>query len=98
MKDRERREFADKHPEPSDAREALAHVLDLFSELPDDQLMIQATSGVYGPGVRTGLTMGDLRELAGLLPEPAAAAIDRKLKEAAQAVNEMYPDRGGDDA
>ncbi len=66
MKERERREFAEKHPLPTTAVESLAHVLEMFAELPDDQLMIQATSGVYGPGVRTGLTLGNLRELAGM--------------------------------
>ncbi|MFI0262517.1 hypothetical protein ACH4OW_26150 [Streptomyces sp. NPDC017056] len=39
-------------------------MLELFADLPGDRLMIQATSGMYRPGARTGLTMGDLRELS----------------------------------
>ncbi|MEV5595996.1 hypothetical protein [Streptomyces sp. NPDC052496] len=64
MKDRDRHAFIDRHPELATADEALTHVLELFADLPDDRLMIQATSGMYHPGVHTGLTMGDLRELS----------------------------------
>lgn len=67
MKDRERYAFMEEHPKPSNPIEALAHTLAVFEELPDDQLMVQATSGMYAPGVRTGLTLGDLREIAGML-------------------------------
>ncbi|GCD39162.1 hypothetical protein OEIGOIKO_06991 [Streptomyces chrestomyceticus JCM 4735] len=67
MKDRDRYAFIDQHPEPTTAAEALAHVLELFADAPDGHLMIQATSGMYRPGARTGLTMGDLRELSAAL-------------------------------
>jgi hypothetical protein len=52
---------------PSNALEALAHVVSVYEATPDDQTMVLATSNVYGDGVRTGLTMGDLRVLLGLL-------------------------------
>lgn len=67
MKDRERFEFIEQHPMPTNPVEALAHTLAVYEELDDDRQMVQATSGIYGPGVRTGLTMGDLREIAGML-------------------------------
>ncbi|MEV6548030.1 hypothetical protein AB0M57_04880 [Streptomyces sp. NPDC051597] len=49
---------------PATAVEALAHVLAVYADEPDDRLMIEATNNIYGQGVRTGLTMGDLREIA----------------------------------
>ncbi|NED31083.1 hypothetical protein [Streptomyces sp. SID8499] len=52
---------------PADALEALVHVLKVHSDEPDSRLMIEATNGIYGNGVRTGLTMGDLREIAARL-------------------------------
>ncbi|MFI0967133.1 hypothetical protein ACH4S8_37965 [Streptomyces sp. NPDC021080] len=53
--------------------EALAHVLQAYADAPDDRLMIEATTGIHGPGVRTGLTMGDLRALADQqTPDPCA--------------------------
>jgi hypothetical protein len=52
---------------PANALQALAHVVAVFADAPDDQVMIQATSNIYGQGVRTGLTMGDLRVLAAKL-------------------------------
>ncbi|QES45175.1 hypothetical protein DEJ49_33070 [Streptomyces venezuelae] len=59
--------FMKQHPQPTNPVEALAHTLAVLGELPDDKTVVQATSGVYGKGVRTGLTMGDLREIAGML-------------------------------
>jgi hypothetical protein len=55
--------------EPADALEALAHVLRVFADEPDARLMVEATNGIYGNGVRTGLTMGDLREIAAQLTD-----------------------------
>ncbi|WP_158712436.1 hypothetical protein [Streptomyces sp. NRRL F-5135] len=52
---------------PATAEEALAHVLTVYADEPDNRLMIEATNGIYGDGVRTGLTMGDLRALAARL-------------------------------
>jgi hypothetical protein len=52
---------------PTNALAALAHVVAVYDATPDDQTMVLATSNVYGDGVRTGLTMGDLRVLLGLL-------------------------------
>lgn len=52
---------------PATAEEALAHVLAVYADEPDTRLMVEATNGIYGDGVRTGLTMGDLRALAARL-------------------------------
>jgi hypothetical protein len=49
---------------PKTPAEALTHVLAVYADEPDDRLVIEATNGIYGDGVRTGLTMGDLRALA----------------------------------
>ena len=66
--DRIRREAIDQYGDaPATAEEALAHVLKVFAGEPDDRLMVEATSGIYGQGVRTGLTFGDLRALAARL-------------------------------
>jgi len=49
---------------PQDPTAALQHTLDLYADQPGDAMVIVATSNVYGPGVKTGLTWGDLRALA----------------------------------
>lgn len=43
----------------------LKHVLDVLAVYPDDHTVIIGTAEVYGPGVWTGLTVGDLRTLYG---------------------------------
>lgn len=50
-------------PAPTNPAEALAHVLCAYADQPDDRMMIEATIGIYGDGVRTGLTIGDLRAI-----------------------------------
>lgn len=50
-------------PAPTTPAEALAHVVKVYADSADEALVIMATSNVYGDGVRTGLTMGDLRAL-----------------------------------
>lgn len=50
-------------PPPGTPEQALAHVLCAFADQPDDRMVLQATSNIYGDGVRTGLTMGDLRAI-----------------------------------
>lgn len=50
-------------PVPTTPAEALAHVVKVYADTPDDREMVMATSNVYGDRVRTGLTMGDLRAL-----------------------------------
>lgn len=65
-------------PQPTTPQDALAHVLCAYAQEPDDRLMIQATSGIYGDGVTTGLTMGDLRALQQKLDaieQPTNAAV-----------------------
>ena len=66
--DRIRREAIEKYgDEPADATEALAHVLKVLADEPGSLMVVQATSGIYGNQVRTGLTLGDLRGIAGQL-------------------------------
>jgi len=66
--DRIRREVMEQYgDEPADALEALAHVLKVFADEDDSSLVVEATNNIYGQGVRTGLTMGDLREIAARL-------------------------------
>lgn len=67
--DRIRRRTIDQYgPKPTTPAENLAHLLAVYADESDDRLMIQATDGIYGDGVRTGLTLGDLRALAAQLP------------------------------
>jgi hypothetical protein len=66
--DRIRREAREQYgAAPATPEQALAHVLTVLAGEPDDRLMVEATNGIYGDGVRTGLTMGDLRALAARL-------------------------------
>ena len=55
----------DQHDEPgTDPVERLRHTLAIYEgQITDDEWVIRATSNVYGPGVTTGLTWGDLRAL-----------------------------------
>lgn len=63
-----RREAMDQYGDaPATPAEALAHVLAVYADEPDNRLIIEATNGIYGDRVRTGLTMGDLRDLAARL-------------------------------
>ena len=64
------RDFAERHPEPGpDAYGHLVHTMDVHAEMPDSAWAVTATNGIYGPGVRTGLTWGDLRALHRMLNE-----------------------------
>lgn len=65
MNTADRKEFIAHHPHPgSDPWARLGHVLALFPDQPDDEIAILATSNVYSPDERTGLTYGDLRAIA----------------------------------
>ena len=65
MPTRAQHDFEQRHPQPGDDPVArLQHTLDLFDNQPDGEFVVIATSGMYGDGVRTGLTWGDLRKLA----------------------------------
>jgi hypothetical protein len=77
--DRIARETAERlGPAPTTPAEALAHVLCAFAQQPDDAFVITATSNIYGEGVRTGLTYGDLRAIQRQLDaieQPAPAEV-----------------------
>jgi len=49
---------------PESLAERLQHFVDNWPQVPDSTVVVMATSGVYGVGVMTGLTMGDIRTLA----------------------------------
>lgn len=42
------------------------HVLGVLEAMPDDYCVVSATINVYGQGERTGLSLGDLRQLVAL--------------------------------
>jgi hypothetical protein len=68
--DRIRRETIEQYGDaPANAIEALDHVLAVFADQPDLTLVVKATDGIYGDGVRTGLLMRDLRDLRTALTE-----------------------------
>lgn len=67
--------FEAKHPHPGlDPVSRLRHTLDVFAGQPDDRQVLRATSGIYGEGEWTGITLGDLRAIADLLPPPVDPA------------------------
>lgn len=50
---------------PRDLKERLQHFLDCYPDVPDQTVVLMSTASVYGRGAMTGLTMGDMRTLAG---------------------------------
>lgn len=46
-----------------DPVDRLRHTLKAFEEVPNEDVVLTATSNVYGSGVWTGVTWGDLREI-----------------------------------
>lgn len=55
---------------PTNPLEALRHTLDIYDgQVSDSGYVCIATSNVYGHGIRTGLTWGDLRNIAALIEE-----------------------------
>lgn len=61
--------FTDVHQQPTTPLESLRHVLAVFDKAPDDRPVITATINIYGDGITTGLTMGDLRWIAAHITE-----------------------------
>lgn len=65
---RDMSDFATNFPQPGDDPvERLRHTMAVFNNEHDDEWVLTATSGVYGPGVRTSLTRGDLRALLAIV-------------------------------
>ena len=60
-------DFRAAHPDPEDG---LAHTLSVFADTPDDKYIVVASHNVYGEGIRTGLTWGELRRIAAQLDRP----------------------------
>lgn len=50
-------------PEPTTPAERLAHTLAAHADTDGSWLVVEATSGIYGDGIRTGITLDDLRAL-----------------------------------
>lgn len=48
-------------PEPTTPAERLAHTLAAHADTDGSWLVAEATSNIYGDGVRTGITLDDLR-------------------------------------
>jgi hypothetical protein len=66
--DRIARETAERlGPAPTTPAEALAHVLAVYADEPDEMVVMRATSGIYPDAPWTGLRLGDLRALAQLI-------------------------------
>lgn len=61
--------FAEIHPQPTTPLQSLHHVLAVLDRAPDDRQIITVTSNIYGDGITTGLTLGDLRWIAAHLTE-----------------------------
>jgi len=83
-------DIRDLWPDPPDSlRDRLQHFVDCWPDVPDPTVVVLATSGVYGTGLTTGLTMGDIRTLAAresLGPEtvaygPEAERLGRQLRQ-----------------
>lgn len=64
--------FAEVFPRPTDnVASRLRHVLDLYAASPDDMVVVTGTLNAYGPGITTGLTLGDLRKINDTLTSTA---------------------------
>ncbi|MGW3321170.1 hypothetical protein [Streptomyces virginiae] len=50
-------------PEPTTPIGRLTHTLAAHADQDDSWLVVEVTNNVYGDGIRTGLTLGDLRAL-----------------------------------
>lgn len=51
-------------PRPSNLMERLEHTLRVYEDTSDNERLVTATHNVYDRDVWTGLTWGDLRDLA----------------------------------
>jgi hypothetical protein len=56
---------------PDPVSDPIGHTLAVYGGAPPDDFVIVATSNVYGDGVRTGITWGDLRRQRELILELA---------------------------
>lgn len=50
-------------PASDDPMDVLTHVLDMYSDAKGDDYVIETSYNHYAPGLTTGLTWDDLREL-----------------------------------
>ncbi|WP_329217204.1 hypothetical protein [Streptomyces microflavus] len=50
-------------PEPTTPAERLAHTLAAHADTDGSRLVVEATNNIYGEGVRTGITLDDLRAI-----------------------------------
>ena len=63
--DRHSADLRDELPDPGETpRERLRHTLAAHANTADDNMAVHATGGVYGDGVHTGVTYGDLRAIS----------------------------------
>lgn len=80
-------------PAPTTPAETLAHVLCVYAQQSDDYMLVQATSGIYGDGMRTGLTLGDLRAIQHQLDQ-AEQPTDADIVQLAQQIPAECPTCG----
>ena len=77
-----RRETLAAHPTPpSTPLEALAHVLAIYEDQPDEQVVLMATINIYPEAPWTGLRLGDLRALLNAHAHELAEKIRAELAE-----------------
>jgi hypothetical protein len=51
---------------PKGGNQRIKHFLDVYDDLPDDYMILMSTPELYGRHVRTGVSIGDLRQLYNL--------------------------------
>ncbi|MFB7063709.1 hypothetical protein [Streptomyces sp. NPDC056300] len=84
------RETLATHPTPPETPlEALAHVLGIYGDQPDDMVVITATTGIYLEAHWTGLRLGDLR----CLLDDHAHELAEKIRNVDQGLMVGYRDR-----
>jgi len=54
-------------PKPTTLRERLNHAIHVYKDAPNDMQVLLCTSNVYGRGVKTELTLGDIRDVGVVL-------------------------------
>jgi len=84
--------FIREHPRPVTARESLLHTLEIYAGMGDDTTLVTATTGIYGKGAVTGLTLGDLRKLAQPLDDDQITRCRDALAKADDAINMIMRD------
>jgi hypothetical protein len=87
------RETLSAHPTPpSTPLEALAHVLAIYADEPDEMVVMTATTRIYPEAPWTGLRLGDLRRVLDDHAHQLAEQIRAETR-AAKAAGVLEPDK-----